>query len=1013
MKKLYIHHILILFLVLVNEISAQTGPAGVGNSSNNIVWLDASQMGLTNNDPVSTWSDISGNGNNVSQGTSSFRPTYLTNQLNSLPVVSFDGTNDRLEFGSNITTGAISTFMVYKRPENSISTILGLSKHMYYTGNGVFVMIYLPTSNRYNINHVNDSFSVFSMHTNGSASGSNLRLRNNVHQASFTRAGLWNNSNSTIGCRKTNGGSYSLFLDGEIAEIIIYNSELNTAQHNIINNHLAAKYNLPIYTDLYVYQTEHGNDVKGLGVEADGSQTTSRGNDSLQISNMSSPNNGDYILVGHDNAGYGNNTNVSSTTSARWDQVWRADITGAPGTVTLEFFLGGNGFGPANNYVVLMDSVDNDFTNGGTKISSTGSYQVSTNSVIFTGVSIPDGAYFTLAQEAADITSDGDGTWSTPATWSCNCIPGESDIVTIESGDNVTLSSSNSVLNLTIESGGTLTFSGTDTLYVLGNLDVDGSISSGNGTLAATQPSGAQTFTNSSGSSLGLSNLYVANSGGLFLSTGTWTLSGSLQVESGGLDVTGVTSITLESDASGSSQILESMSNAFTGDFIIQRYIGPRTSNFGNLSSPITDATVADLDDDLILSGVGGNEGNATVSGGGIFYSVYAYNINSDQHDTLTSLSDDLKPGVGYEVYLATTSSNFSATTVDYVGTPNSGDVSSFDTRVNNGWNLLGNPYHSFLAWDSVEKHVSIGDDYYVYNTDNGSYDFFTGTGKPLLAPGQGFWIFQGGTGARIITYKEEDKGSGTTEAFLRKKEFKNKLFTLKLNHKNSHYNQKFYLKFDPLAERGYDDYDRLLLRSPFKEAPALYSTVEGSDEKLMVNAVNPLEDSHLIPLEMQSGLDGQYSLEVDELDLAFDNYNCIYLKDMQTNQVIDLGFNADYEFNAKANSTSRFNLVFSNSIESCDELLASNYSTIQGINQNFKLRNSFNDWFVDYSLSNNNVPVEIRIYNTAGQLVKEPISTTVSGTGSLPIQGIDQLEGIFLIQVKSLDEFLNKTVKL
>ena len=47
----------------------------------------------------------------------------------------------------------------------------------------------------------------------------------------------------------------------------------------------------------------------------------------------------------------------------------------------------------------------------------------------------------------------------------------------------------------------------------------------------------------------------------------------------------------LLSTSSKTSQILPSMSNAFHGDFIVQRYISTRNSGFANISSPITNAT--------------------------------------------------------------------------------------------------------------------------------------------------------------------------------------------------------------------------------------------------------------------------------------------------------------------------------------------------------------------------------------------------------------------------------------
>jgi hypothetical protein len=64
-----------------------------------IQWHKADAIGgLSNNDPVSTWTATTGNSATAS---GSARPTYKTNVLNGLPSVYFDGTN-------NFMTGAVT-----------------------------------------------------------------------------------------------------------------------------------------------------------------------------------------------------------------------------------------------------------------------------------------------------------------------------------------------------------------------------------------------------------------------------------------------------------------------------------------------------------------------------------------------------------------------------------------------------------------------------------------------------------------------------------------------------------------------------------------------------------------------------------------------------------------------------------------------------------------------------------------------------------------------------------------
>jgi uncharacterized membrane protein len=72
---------------------------------------------------------------------------------------------------------------------------------------------------------------------------------------------------------------------------------------------------------------------------------------------------------------------------------------------------------------------------------------------------------------SAQITSVGSGDWNTGATWSGGVVPTSTDIVTILSGHNVTVSANTTIGNVTVASGGTLTLtcSTTSTLTIASN----------------------------------------------------------------------------------------------------------------------------------------------------------------------------------------------------------------------------------------------------------------------------------------------------------------------------------------------------------------------------------------------------------------------------------------------------------------------------------------------------------------------------------------------------------------
>lgn len=91
---------------VVNRRVVMGGAPAVAFSPSSVtglqVWLQADSLALADADPVATWTDSSGNGNNATQATSGSQPTYKTNIVNGKPVVRFDGTDDWL---ASVTMG--------------------------------------------------------------------------------------------------------------------------------------------------------------------------------------------------------------------------------------------------------------------------------------------------------------------------------------------------------------------------------------------------------------------------------------------------------------------------------------------------------------------------------------------------------------------------------------------------------------------------------------------------------------------------------------------------------------------------------------------------------------------------------------------------------------------------------------------------------------------------------------------------------------------------------------------
>lgn len=98
------------------------------------LWLKADALtGLVNNDPVSTFTDSSGNSRDATAAGGA-RPLYKTNQVNSLPALDFDGANHFMSTPA-FSNGDAWTAFIVARLDGTSGVALGSSKLMNSYGN--------------------------------------------------------------------------------------------------------------------------------------------------------------------------------------------------------------------------------------------------------------------------------------------------------------------------------------------------------------------------------------------------------------------------------------------------------------------------------------------------------------------------------------------------------------------------------------------------------------------------------------------------------------------------------------------------------------------------------------------------------------------------------------------------------------------------------------------------------------------------------------------------------------
>ena len=227
------------------------------------LWLKADTMSHPDATAIATWPDSSGNGRNFTNGTGAAQPIFVTNFLNGLPVVSFDG-NDNLErtFDSGINTVNLSVFLLYNPattasgscPFSTRDSSSGLRGVWLCTGiNNLFTSAFGTDALGPNWNYLHsvtpisaNNWFLAEAHIDAQAISVS---QNAVQQSQVSRLAvtyLEPLPASTRSARIGSTGELSAtsYFSGKIAEVILFNRSLSANEQQSIRCYLKKKYAL-------------------------------------------------------------------------------------------------------------------------------------------------------------------------------------------------------------------------------------------------------------------------------------------------------------------------------------------------------------------------------------------------------------------------------------------------------------------------------------------------------------------------------------------------------------------------------------------------------------------------------------------------------------------------------------------------------------------------------------------------------------------------------------------------
>jgi hypothetical protein len=243
----------------IGSISGSTLRRGLTDleiTSGRTLHLDATTISASDGDAISSWTDLSGNGNHAVQATGSKQPLYKTGIQNGLPVVRFDGSDDQLDAPISADATVTLFIVAFKRTaaggSAKVLVSFGGSWVIYTnTGDGAGWLIYdgfvrslgsTPTTATL-LGAVFNSTASYDPYVNGVV-GTNFNPDDGYSTQTELRIGGWD----------------SQWGDYDIGEIILYNSALSSTDREKVENYLMLKW-LPSISTPRILSSSNTNDT--------------------------------------------------------------------------------------------------------------------------------------------------------------------------------------------------------------------------------------------------------------------------------------------------------------------------------------------------------------------------------------------------------------------------------------------------------------------------------------------------------------------------------------------------------------------------------------------------------------------------------------------------------------------------------------------------------------------------------------------------------------------------------
>jgi hypothetical protein len=589
------------------------------------------------------------------------------------------------------------------------------------------------------------------------------------------------------------------------------------------------------------------------------------------------------------------------------------------------------------------------------------------------------GAAYFFQNSGCELEYNNGWVGSSPSgsTGSCDC--------SVTAG-TASIASGATVNTLTVNSGTTASLSGD--LSIKSNYTNNGTVS-GVGKIVLNGTSAQNIYGTGTTENLELNNSAGASiqdslkiNGVLTLTTGTLATNNKLVLEATDSNVYG--------------QIAGTGSGTLDGTLTAEILITGGGANWRPICSPVSGATLNDINDDVNL-----NFGTPDNS----YATIYYLDESAAPYWAIPTGTGDAFGDGGYSVYMGGSSSwaNPLPLTLDIQGSYRGTSDYTYSnlTRTGSlvdttGWHYIANPWPSGFLWDDANITINSGgiqgSQVWMYNQSAGAYQVFDGTDNGVIPPFHPLLVEVTANNTEFML-KNSARTTDSLTIYLGKTGLQN-LVEIQVTDVNGKTDKaKFYT--DDNATNGYDVMDGN--KRTNLNAPNLYFVLEGRRANKEVWNTIPAENKAL-QLNFEAKTAGQYTFTLSTENL--EGNTTVELIDKQSGIAHNIE-KGDYTFNHDLNNAAnRFELKFSKKSTSTnvEEVQTANVyvgSTGNTITIGAQAEGSYT----------------VEVYDMLGRSVQAPVTYTSNGsnTQSITVNGVQT--GYYIVKITGNNVF--KTAKV